>query len=573
MHIHFTELRYKNILSSGNAQTIIRLDSHDTNLIRGTNGAGKSTIIDALHFVLFGTAYRKINKPQLVNSVNGKDLLVEVDFVVGGVSYTIRRGIKPNVFDIIRDGVLLNKEDKTAATQTNLEKNVLGMDSTAFRQLVVIGSASYVPFMSLSTPKRREIIEELLDLRVIGDMASLHTKAVSQNKKDVLTTESKIREIQSRIKDANDYNSRMQNAEMQSKEVFEKEIEEARSLIPGQLERKAKLDDMAVKIEKATKARDQLNDQINQLKMKCIPIEQEISQIMRIANFFLHSDSCPTCKQKIGTDAKELGEVQKGLADEKQKTVDALKEEIHEVTKRLSEMPDVVTARNELNRRMNAINVEISRLENAIKTAERNIIETQKTFNYIPASEISQMVMNKNAAEEEYRKFILQRDAFGILSQAFKDDGVKALVIKRYIPIINELINHYLQVLDFFVEFELDETFNETIRSRHRDEFTFDSFSEGEKARISAAILLTWRNLSRRRNTVSSNLLIMDEVFDGAMDWAGTRGLMQIIQKESAETGLNIFVISHKVDGDLGDFDRTLVFEKVRNFSVLTERT
>lgn len=567
--IIFNEVRFKNFLSSGNATTTIRLDSHGTTLVRGKNGSGKSSMIDAIHFALFGTTYRKITKGQIINSINRKDCLVELDFTIGKTTYTVRRGIKPDVFDIIRDGTEMNKADKKTAMQTSLEQDILGFDTTTFRQIFVIGTAAFVPFMSLTAPKRREIIEELLDLRVIGDMAAEHAKTVTAVKKDIAAAESSIREIDSKIKDANDYNARMRKSESQSKAVFEKTIADATVDITKAKQAIEKyngtMERVLIALEKRLEAARKREDILNSVR----PINQEIATIQRMANFLLHSDSCPTCRQKIFDEAKSIGEEQQALADSKKKTVAELEEQAAAIAREISEMPDAKSAKRELETRIRKEETNIHTLESAIRTAQKNIEETEKTYSYVSADEIAQMNRDKIAAEERYRRLCVERDVYALTSAAFKDDGAKALIIKKYIPIINSLINRYLEILDFFVEFELDETFNETIRSRHRDAFSYESFSEGEKARISTAILLTWRRLSKMRNTVSSNLLIMDEVFDGAMDQAGSSGLLKIIQEESADT--NVIVISHKADDDLGDFDRVLRFEKVRNFSVLDE--
>lgn len=567
--ITFNEVTYKNFLSSGNANTTIRLDSHGTTLVRGKNGSGKSSMIDAIHFALFGTTYRKITKGQIINSINKKDCLVELDFTIGKTGYKIRRGIKPDVFDIIRDGVEMNKSDKKTAMQATLEQDILGFDTTTFRQIFVIGTAAFVPFMSLTAPKRREIIEELLDLKVIGDMAAEHAKTVTAVKKDIASAESSIRETNSKIKDANDYNARMRKSETQSKAVFEKTIEDATADIKVARQAIEKyngtMDRVLSALEKKNEAVRRREDVLNSIR----PINQEIATIQKMANFLLQSDSCPTCRQKIYDEAKAIGDEQHALADSKRDAVRVLEEQAADIAREISEMPDADSAKRELDNRIRKEETTIHSLESAIRTAQKNIEETEKTYVYVSADAISDMVKTKIEAEERYRRLCVERDVYALTSSAFKDDGAKALIIKKYIPIINDLINRYLEILDFFVEFELDETFSETIRSRHRDAFSYESFSEGEKARISTAILLTWRRLSKMRNTVASNLLIMDEVFDGAMDQAGSSGLLKIIQEESADT--NVIVISHKSDDDLGDFDRVLRFEKVRNFSVLDE--
>lgn len=568
--IIFEWIRWKNLLSTGNTWTEINLKSHPKTRLAGSNGNGKSTMVDALTFLLFGKPYRKINKPQLVNSTNQKELLVEGQFSISGVTYRIVRGIKPNIFEIYQNEVLINQESATTDYQTVLEKSILKMNIKSFTQIVVLGSASFVPFMQLPTPQRREVIEDLLDIQVFSVMNALLKKKVDANKESIKDLRYQIDLMENKIESANKYNDTIRVLHTDEIDnlvfkirAFEEEIESGEELITDLQE---KINALTVKVEGVGYSEQKLNkfkSIENDLKSKIKTLNKEIT-------FYDKNDSCPTCKQSIEEHFRcEEIAARNGKIQEINSGFDMLNKEIEASIEKMNETNRLTSEISKLNLDITKEYASLSILRKSISNTEKDMAKAKERQNSNNFQDIAQLNKQLNDFHDAQNQNFEERDILAVAASLLKDGGIKSAIIKQYIPIINSLVNQYLESLEFFVNFELDENFNETIKSRHRDVFSYGSFSEGEKAKIDLALLLTWREVSRLRNSMSTNLLIMDEVFDGSLDMNGTDLLMDIFNSLGDST--NIFVISHKND-QLGErFDRTLKFQKERGFSRLVE--
>ena len=565
--ILFEKIRWKNFLSTGNQYTEISLTDNNTNLIIGTNGAGKSTVLDALTFALFGKPFRKINKPQLINSTNEKDCNVEVEFDLNGREYVVRRGIKPNKFEIVVDGDPMHKEADDRAMQKILEEGILKLNYKSFTQIVILGSSAFVPFMQLSGTNRREVIEDLLDIRVFSAMNSLIREKIKLKKDEVRTLELTKDNVKDKV-------------EMQ--ENFIKELEtRGKQRIE---EKKEKIDILMCEADDHVKLNESLEDDVSDLtkqqedvtgankKLKKLntvkgQLTQNIKTITKEHKFFTDNTVCPTCTQDIEeefrvnriadvqTKAKELQlgyrELEEAIQkeEEREHQFTNLSKEITKLNNGISKNHTLISG---CNRQIRDLESEIQRLTD--QHANRNT-EQEKLAEF---NQNLQEVFKKLADKKEevmYHDF-----AYSLL----KDDGVKTKIIKKYLPLINQQVNRFLQMMDFYINFKLDEEFSETIESPIHEKFSYASFSEGEKMRIDLALLFTWREVARVKNSVNTNLLIMDEIFDSSLDGFGTDEFLKIIRFVIKDA--NVFVISHKAD--LQDkFNSVIRFEKVKGFS------
>lgn len=566
--IHFHVIRWKNILSTGNSFTEIQFDRNKTSLIVGENGAGKSTILDALCFVLYGKPFRKINKGQLLNSINGKALEVEIEFKVGKRAYKIRRGIKPNVFEIYVDGTLIDQLSDAREYQDMLEKQILKLNYRSFSQIVILGSASYMPFMQLSAAHRREIIEDLLDIEIFTTMNVLLKDKQSANKIKLGDADYTIKSTSEKI------------------ELYNKHIDTLKQNNDDLIEQKhQQIEALQSKIATATNAVNTTQTIVNELtesiadhakvkakrqKLQTISnqVENRYDKIVRDTEFFNTHNDCPTCRQGIAGDHKteivqkaesQLAEINEG----KQKLAD----EIALADARLSDIADVIVGISNHNRTISDTNVQISTWNTFVTAIEGEITALHTNTKQIDDNTVEVNVLKKALRDgiSDKESLSVQKQLFDVASLLLKDGGIKTKIIKQYVPIINKLINKYLAAMDFFVNFELNENFEETIKSRFRDEFTYASFSEGEKLRIDLALLFAWRAIAKLRNSASTNLLIMDEVFDSSLDNTGTDEFMKILNSVSSDT--NTFIISHKGDVLADRFDEIIKFEKHKNFS------
>lgn len=564
--LEFESLRYKNFLSTGNNETVIQINTSPTTLILGDNGSGKSTMLDALCFVLFGKPYRKIKKEQLINSINQRDCLVEIEFKTRGDHYKIRRGIKPNFLNILKNGQLLEENAAVKDQQEYLETHILKLSMKSFTQLVILGSASFVPFMQLGAADRRALVEDILEIQVLSEMNELLKGRVSKIKQEIMLVEQQVVSTNEAIRLVEDsIDSMKQQAEQERQRKLDRiaEIEEQVQAITGDIQVKMEeVEAVLAQIVDESSVADKLSD-YSERKTKIKTKAQELSREIR---FFQDNETCPTCTQTIQTDFRDqtvtdkksfLAKLKEGFSALEQKESQFLqrKEEISECRVKVQGIRQDIAARRA---ESNTLNTEARRLS----------LDIQKTDSALIAKEASKLddLRRREEELEIIRKHLAEtKQLQDIASIMLKDGGIKTSIIRQYLPVINKVVNRFLSALNFPVQFSLDETFNETIRARHRDEFSYPSFSEGEKLRIDLAILFCWREVSRLKNSMATNLLILDEVVDSSLDATGIDAFMTVLTELSENT--HVFVISHKSDALAEKFDRTFRFVKRANFS------
>jgi DNA repair exonuclease SbcCD ATPase subunit len=564
--ITFKKLRWKNFLSTGNLFTEIDLNTHNTTLVVGENGAGKSTMLDALSYSLFGKPFRKINKPQLMNSITRKEMLVEIEFSITNNDYKIVRGIRPNVFEVYQNGNLMNQSAEMKDYQEIVEKQILKINHKSFSQVIVLGSATFLPFMQLPGGQRREIIEDLLDLQIFTTMNSLLKDKITTNKEELIEISADQKVVSEKIKLIKEHMQEMQNNNdaiiAEKKEVIKETQEQIETLISQQQNIEQEAKDLAEK----TANLDSLEKKMSKLQSLKHKIEANLDIVNKEVSFFNNHDNCPTCKQEIDNDFKceaidtrniNINKIKDGLGK--------LSEEYDKVD---TEIKNILNINLQVRQKMmdsHVVGTKINSLKTYMKQLNEEINSIQKTVEDQDDSKLSILEDELIVITEKTHKLNEDKIVFAAASSLLKDGGIKSKIIRQYIPIINKLINKYLSAMDFFVQFELDEEFNETIKSRHRDEFSYASFSEGEKMRINLAILFTWRAVAKLRNSINTNILIMDEVFDSSLDSNGTEEFMKILNTITTDT--NTFIISHKTDQISDKFDNVIKFEKHKNFS------
>ena len=568
----FQKLRYKNFLSSGDTFTEIDFLSNSTNLIIGSNGAGKSTILDALTFVLFNKPFRKINKPQLINSVNEKNCLVEIEFSSNGRQYLVRRGIKPNVFDIQVDGKLLDKRGDDRDNQQTLEENILKVNYKSFTQIVILGSSTFVPFMQLTAANRRDVIEDLLDIRVFSSMNNIVKERVRTIREDLKILELKKTTLKEKgemqAKFIDDIVKRGEENIEAKREEIKKYMFEQQDLQSANIEILSEVEKLNKELEELQDAGDKLR-KLGGLKGK---IQQKISTLTKNHKFFSDNAVCPTCTQDISEDMKEekLGELG-AEAKKLKKGFTELEDAIAAEEKREEEFTAISKHVLDHNRQLVSNNSNMANMTKNIASLESEVATIRDSIdNQAEAKEILSTIvgnLKKNSSAITQLKEEMEKHKF--VGELLKDGGVKTNIIRKYIPLINKHVNKYLQMMEFYINFNLDEEFNETVVSPIHERFSYSSFSEGEKMRIDLALLFTWREVARVRNSVNTNLLIMDEVFDSSLDGFGTEEFLKIIRYVVKDA--NIFIISHK--SELHErFDSVLRFEKERGFSKLISK-
>jgi DNA repair exonuclease SbcCD ATPase subunit len=568
LHIHFSKIRYKNILSVGNSFVEIDLDKVPTTLITGKNGSGKSAQIEAIVFALYGKPYRRINKPQLINSVNNKELLVEIEFSISTDSYLIRRGMKPNIFEIWKNNELLNKDSAARDYQLFLEQNIVKMSFKSFSQIVILGSATYVPFMELPTGARREIIEDLLDIQVFGVMNNLLKEKIQNNKSLISENNYKIDLMNNKIETTKEYNSEIERIKNFEVQKLKTKVSENLSKFEEngvQIEKyEQSINDLLVEIEDKQKQRNLLD----QLKTFDTEFKSKQKQIETENKFYSNHDNCPTCKQGIAHEFKlDIISTNETKNREIITGLDQLSEKIKTVQNRLEEISLIEDQINGIHSKANELRLENKMIMNNLKSIKKDLLVAEKEVQEIDKTKLQDYINELKLLQSEQTSLYNHREILGTVASMLKDGGIKTSIIKTYIPIMNKLINQYLSEFELFVDFHLDENFNETIKSRFRDTFSFASFSEGEKMRISLSIMFTWRAISKLRNSISTNLLFLDETLDGASDSEGVETLIDILHKLNSKD--NIFVISHRGELFQDKFDRVLKFEKVKNFTQL----
>ena len=565
--ILFEKIRWKNFLSTGNQFTEVDFLKHSTNLIIGTNGAGKSTILDALTFSLFGKSFRKINKPQLINSVNDKDCVVEVEFSIGGVSWKIERGIKPAIFKVWRDDNLLDQAAAAADQQKWLEQNVLKMNYKSFTQIVILGSSTFVPFMQLTSTNRRDVIEDLLDIRIFSSMNSVIKDKIRLVREDIKVLELKKESLSDKVRMQENFIEELESRGKENVKQKENKIQELlveeNNLMNGNAVIEEDVFKLNKEIECVTGATSKLR-KLGDLKGK---ISNKVSTITKEHKFFTENTVCPTCDQQI----EETFRINR---------INDAQNKAKELQSGYKELEEAIKEEEERERQFTILSKEITSLTHGISQNNTKIAGCQRQVRDLESEiqRITDNLANRNTENEKlatfkdnlkttYEELSQRKDAINYYDFSYsllKDGGVKTKIIKKYLPLINQQVNKYLQLMDFYINFSLDEEFSETVQSPIHEDFSYASFSEGEKMRIDLALLFTWREVARMKNSVNTNLLIMDEVFDSSLDGFGTEEFLKIIKFVIKDA--NIFVISHKES--LHDkFDSVTKFDKIKGFS------
>ena len=565
--IKFNRVKWKNFLSTGNSFTEIDLNKNKSTLIVGPNGCGKSTMLDAISFGLFGKPHRSINKQQLINSVNGKECVVEVNFSIGPSNYNVIRGIKPNTFEIWKDGDMINQSSHSKEYQKILEQNILKLNHKSFHQVVVLGSSSFIPFMQLSSGHRRGVIEDLLDINVFSKMNIILREQTTKLKDELKDLNYKIDISTNKIETQKKYIKDIQILTDENKKQYEEKIKSYNSKIVQHQKENAELSDGLDEEQKQIE--DDLkrfHDLKNINMMAHSEVQTQMKAIGKTAKFFETTDNCPTCKQNISQDIKDTALSEARVeAKSLQSRLTLIKDEHEGIIQDINNWNHNLGSVRERQMIINSNNNLIRSLQNSIQEYQDFLSNDVSADLTSAKAQLEKLILGKS---DLYNEKMIRNETYSYnsaMAEMLKDTGIKTKIIKQYLPVMNTLINQYLQVLDFYVHFDLDEEFNETIRSRHRDDFTYDSFSEGEKQRIDLSLLFTWRQIAKMKNSVSTNLLILDETFDSSLDHEGVENLLKILTTLPDET--NVFVISHK--GEILDnkFEGKIEFTKVKNFS------
>ena len=566
--IQFKKIRWKNFLSTGNAFTEVHLNKTKSTLILGDNGAGKSTILDALTFGLFGKPFRSINKHQLINSVNQSGTEVEIEFSIGNREYVIKRGIKKNYFTIYQDGILLNQDAAVRDYQEFLEKNILKLNYKSFTQIVILGNSSFVPFMQLKPGDRRAIIEDLLDIEIFSVMNQLLKVRVFENKNDTAAVDISLGLSKGEKENLEFLINKLKENKSSQIEKNKKDIEKHEQILKEYSEAIKGFNSKIKTLTESITDEQTIRREINSLHDYQRSIEKGIKKYNDDITYYEKTDKCDTCKQEISVEYRDkmigefhgkMHELSSGLIqlgykinkkEERTNEIQVVTDDINEQESESVKLRNSVEACQEYIKKVTAQNVEISKLEDDTEQTKKHLEEAKEDIEIYT-------IEKEKLSNEKY--------LYEIAGNLLKDGGIKAKIVKQYLPIINKYISSHLSKMDFYVSFELDEGFNETIKSRYRDEFTYDSFSEGEKMRIDLALLFTWRAVAKLKNSVNTNLLILDEVFDSSLDAAGTDEFLKILYDLAGN--VNVFVISHKGEILYDKFDTTIKFEKYKNFS------
>ena len=565
--IQFKIIRYKNFLSTGNTFTEIQLDKDQSTLVVGSNGAGKSTMLDAISYALFGKPHRNINKPQLINSINQKGCVVEVEFVIGSSNFKVVRGIKPGIFEIWKNGTMINQSSHAKEYQRILEQNILKLNHKSFHQVVVLGSSSFIPFMQLAAGHRRDVIEDLLDINVFSKMNILLREKTTEIKDKITELTYNLDISKNKIDTQQKYIRDITALTEENKREYEHRISTAQDSID---DLQAQNSELSVGLEEDLRITEEelstLHDQRQTLMLRGQDLQTQSREVAKRAMFFEENEVCSVCDQTISDSHKHeiLGaakEEAKSLQSQRHKVGEdgtKVEEKINETSSVLRALRSKVSQLGENNREISSLQKQIQEYQSSIeKDVSADLNNAKADLNVLHAEKDKTLELKLTLSDEyNYNQ---------VMAEMLRDTGIKTKIIKQYLPAINKLVNQYLQVLDFFVHFDLDESFQETIRSRHRDEFTYDSFSEGEKQRIDLALLFTWRQIAKMKNSVATNLLILDETFDSSLDHDGVENLLKILY--TLDDNTNVFVISHKGEILDGKFKNKIEFKKEKNFS------
>ena len=568
--IHFKKVRWRNFLSTGNAFTEIQLDVRPTTLIVGENGSGKSTLLDAICFALFSKPYRNINKPQLVNTINGKNCVVEIEFFIGSKNYKIIRGIKPAIFEIWVDNVLLNQDAASRDYQKYLEENILKLNYKSFTQIVILGSASFTPFMQLPAAARREVIEDILDIKIFTSMNLVLKDKMSELKTKMTEVENKIALAKNKAEIQQDYIKTLEEDRDARIADIENKIQEATHEIHHKRDLLSHLDDRRTSHFTSIGDASSVNEAVSEILRQVREFESTASAIEKEISFYHNNDTCPKCKQGIQHDFK------KDIIDERSEDLQKVHTNIQQIEEqkinlqaRLQEIADINKEIGKLTEEINQTKSEMASTERFIQRLELEKADvSQKVGNIeVEKAKLKDLAKDTLGVVKERSELNELGDYYDIAGILLKDSGIKTKIIRQYLPAINKLVNKFLTSMDFFVQFTLDEKFDEVIKSRYRDDFSYESFSEGEKQRIDLALLFTWRTIAKLKNSSSTNLLILDEVFDSSLDNSATDYVMTLLN--TLGDGTNVWVISHKGDQLFDKFAHVVKFTKRQNFSVI----
>ena len=570
--INFHKIRWKNVLSTGQNFIEIDLDKNPTTLIVGENGSGKSTILDALTFSLFGKAFRNINKSQIINSINDRNCLIETEFSIGNRHYLVRRGIKPNLFEIEVDGALINQDAKVRDYQEHLEKNILKLNYKSFTQIVVLGSSSFVPFMQLKSNDRRIIIEDLLDIQIFSTMNFILKSKVSNLKEEQYQNELNLSKAETALELQEDFISKMKKSNKQLIASNQKKIKDSHKQVEKYNSLVATCDKEIATLQKLVNDFDKIQKKHQKLEQYQDEIEKNVKKLEKEIEFYNENTDCPTCKQTIDDEHRNCEIHSK--EEKKIELNDAINKIGTDIKESISVISEMMTTQENIGNIQSTItqhNVSISAINQYIEKINEEIKQLNEND-----EDVSNASTKLKKIKSEQKDFLSLKEQqsnlqsiYDTASVLLKDGGIKTLIVKKYLPIMNKLINKYLESMDFYVSFNLDENFNETIKSRFRDEFTYASFSEGEKMRIDLALLFTWRAIAKLKNSMSTNLLILDEVFDSSLDEDGTSDFLKIIH--SLGSASNVFVISHKGEILYDKFKHMIKFQKIKNFSRIVQ--
>jgi len=565
--IIFKSVRYKNFLSTGNSYTEINLNQTKSTLVVGQNGAGKSTMLDAISFALFSKPHRNINKAQLVNSINQKACVVEVEFSVGSSDFKIVRGIRPGIFEIWKNGTMINQSSHAKEYQKILEQNILKLNHKSFHQVIVLGSSSFIPFMQLAAGHRREVIEDLLDINVFSKMNQILRDKQSVLKDQLKDLSYKIDITKNKLETQEKYITDIQKLTRENRKEYESRIHESQDSISELQKQNSELSvGLEESIRETEKGLSTLHDKRQELLLRSQDRQTNITNLTKRIKFFDENESCPICDQTLSDSHKshvlETIEGERGTHKSSLKQIGSegtiVEKEIKQTGRLLESLRSKVSELSQNNVKITGLTKQIKEYQSYLEKDVSADLDEAK-------SDLKSLNDNRNSLLEN--KFSLSENISynTVMTEMLKDTGIKTKIIKQYLPVINKFVNQYLQTLDFFVHFNLDESFQETIRSRHRDAFTYDSFSEGEKQRIDLALLFTWRHIAKMKNSVATNLLVLDETFDSSLDHEGVDNLFKILDTLSDDT--NIFVISHKGEILDGKFNSKIEFKKEKNFS------
>ena len=565
-NISFESVRYKNILSTGNTWTEVQLNRSKSTLIIGDNGAGKSTMLDALTFALYGKPFRKIKKNQLVNSINGKGLEVEAKFTISGSKFVIKRGIKPNYFEIWKNGEMLNQDAAARDYQAYLEETILKLNHKSFGQVVVLGSSTFVPFMQLRAGERREVIEDLLDIQIFTVMNTLLKDKLSDNKETIKDIKYRIDLLDSQIASAKTHNESIRKLREGEVDKLKEKLREQIAIVEAEQEAVDTLIQEVTGLNDDIKDKPETKKKLKELQELDRELANKHRALTKEVAFYQDHDNCPTCKQGIEHDFKQDTITQHNAkTTEIEEARAELESKSSKLESRIDEIDDVENVISAKNLQMSEHRMASKIAMNSCKAIKEELVGAEEQVTESANNSIGDLEKELKDCHSDQTELFESKETLSVVAAMLKDGGIKTQIIKQYVPVMNKLINKYLSAMDFFVQFELDENFNETIKSRFRDVFSYASFSEGEKLRIDLALLFTWRAVAKLRNSVSTNLLIMDEIMDSSLDSSGTEEFLKIIEELTADS--NIFIISHKGDQLFDKFHSVIRFEKVKNFS------